>query len=184
VRTAAAASPAASLVHRSMTTSKTSGSLPFSRPCSDSREQAPPVRGQGRLHQSDQRLLHSRADDLPAGSRCDHQRHSAAPSGRDDGAVRPRQPVPLPRLGPRTVRRRPEWAPWAGSRRMRGLRRGGVLLLRSLAMVRLVCAPGTGQRYPLICTIPRAFLPGSMIHAPKANPKSAIPSSVFRPGRS
>ena len=41
-----------------------------------------------------------------------------------------------------------------------------------------------GVRQSLSWRMPRAFLPGSMIQAAHANPMSAIPSSVLRPGRS
>ena len=36
--------------------------------------------------------------------------------------------------------------------------------------------------YSLICRMLSAFFPGSTIHAAHANPRSAIPSSVFRSG--
>ena len=42
----------------------------------------------------------------------------------------------------------------------------------------------SGVRQSLSWRMPRAFLPGSMIQAAHANPMSAIPSSVLRPGRS
>lgn len=61
------------------------------------------------------------------GSRCDHQRDSAAPSGRVGGALRSRQPVPFPRVRPSPARGRPERLHGL-DRRMRGLRCDGVLL--------------------------------------------------------
>ena len=62
-----------------------------------------------------------------SGSRCDHRRDSAAPSGRVGGALRSRQPVPFPRVRPSPARGRPERLHGL-DRRMRGLRCDGVLL--------------------------------------------------------
>jgi hypothetical protein len=58
----------------------------------DHRRQTLPVRGQGRLHQPDRRLLHGRTHDLPAGRRRPGQRRRAATPDRHGGALRPRQP--------------------------------------------------------------------------------------------
>ncbi len=53
----------------------------------------------------------------------------------------------------------------------------------SLAAV--IWSPGelrSSPGYSLIWRMPRAFVPGSMIHAAQAKPMSAMPSSVFSPG--
>jgi hypothetical protein len=85
----------------------------------DRGRQALPVRGQGRLHQPDRRLLHGRTHGLPAGRRRPGQRRRAATPDRHGGAPRPRQPVPLPRLRPGPASRRPAGVDGPG----RGLRR-------------------------------------------------------------
>gem|GEM_PF-6015794 len=85
----------------------------------DHRRQAVAVRGQGRLHQPDRRLLHGRPHDRPPRRRRAPQRRRAATPLGDGGALGPRQPVPLPRLPPCPPRRWP--ARLDGTRR--GLRR-------------------------------------------------------------